>query len=150
MPLHTLRADIDYGFAEAKTTFGRIGVKVWINKGEIMPAGFGGRDRFARPGRRELEGLGDRRIRRAAGRDREGLGPVASAAVAVAGRRWSAATVAEEPARAAGADDQARRRPRARMRPRRPETHGSRAGCPETAAEPTPPTPDAERRGARA
>ena len=40
VPLHTLRADIDYGFAEAKTTFGRIGVKVWINKGEIMPAGF--------------------------------------------------------------------------------------------------------------
>src|SRR5687768_4206443 len=37
VPLHTLRADIDYGFAEAKTTFGRIGVKVWINKGEIMP-----------------------------------------------------------------------------------------------------------------
>lgn len=40
VPLHTLRADIDYGFTEAKTTFGRIGVKVWINKGEVMPAGF--------------------------------------------------------------------------------------------------------------
>jgi small subunit ribosomal protein S3 len=40
VPLHTLRADIDYGFYEAKTTFGRIGVKVWINKGEIMPSGF--------------------------------------------------------------------------------------------------------------
>src|SRR5215210_7077243 len=39
-PLHTLRADIDYGFYEARTTFGRIGVKVWINKGEIMPKGF--------------------------------------------------------------------------------------------------------------
>ena len=38
--LHTIRADIDYGFFEAKTTFGRIGVKVWINKGEIMPKGF--------------------------------------------------------------------------------------------------------------
>ena len=37
VPLHTLRADIDYGFKEAKTTFGRIGVKVPINKGEIMP-----------------------------------------------------------------------------------------------------------------
>jgi small subunit ribosomal protein S3 len=45
VPLHTLRADIDYGFCEADTTFGKIGVKVWINKGEIMPAGFneGGR-----------------------------------------------------------------------------------------------------------
>jgi small subunit ribosomal protein S3 len=40
VPLHTLRADIDYGFHEARTTFGRIGVKVWINKGEIMPKGF--------------------------------------------------------------------------------------------------------------
>ena len=40
VPLHTLRADIDYGFTEARTTFGRIGVKVWINKGEIMPTGF--------------------------------------------------------------------------------------------------------------
>ena len=40
VPLHTMRADIDYGFVEAKTTFGRIGVKVWINKGEIMPSGF--------------------------------------------------------------------------------------------------------------
>ncbi len=40
VPLHTLRADIDYGFIEAKTTTGRIGVKCWINKGEIMPEGF--------------------------------------------------------------------------------------------------------------
>ena len=38
--LHTLRADIDYGFVEAKTTTGRIGVKCWINKGEVMPEGF--------------------------------------------------------------------------------------------------------------
>lgn len=37
VPLHTLRADIDYGFAEAKTTYGKIGVKVWIYKGEILP-----------------------------------------------------------------------------------------------------------------
>jgi small subunit ribosomal protein S3 len=37
VPLHTLRADIDYGQAEARTTFGRIGVKVWIYKGEILP-----------------------------------------------------------------------------------------------------------------
>jgi small subunit ribosomal protein S3 len=44
VPLHTLRADIDYGFFEAKTTFGRIGVKCWINKGEIMPEGYTGAD----------------------------------------------------------------------------------------------------------
>ena len=37
IPLHTLRADIDYGFAEAATTFGQIGVKVWIYQGEILP-----------------------------------------------------------------------------------------------------------------
>jgi len=37
VPLHTLRADVDYGLAEAKTTYGVIGVKVWIFKGEIMP-----------------------------------------------------------------------------------------------------------------
>ena len=37
IPLHTLRADIDYGFAEANTTFGKIGVKVWIYHGEVLP-----------------------------------------------------------------------------------------------------------------
>ena len=37
IPLQTLRADIDYGFAEANTTYGKIGVKVWIYKGEILP-----------------------------------------------------------------------------------------------------------------
>ena len=36
IPLQTIRADIDYGFAEAKTTYGRIGVKVWIYKGEVL------------------------------------------------------------------------------------------------------------------
>ena len=44
VPLHTMRADIDYGFYEAVTTFGRIGVKCWINKGEIMPEGYSGAD----------------------------------------------------------------------------------------------------------
>ena len=37
IPLQTLRADIDYGFAEANTTFGKVGVKVWIYKGEVLP-----------------------------------------------------------------------------------------------------------------
>jgi len=73
VPLHTLRADIDYGFYEARTTFGRIGVKVWINKGEIMPSGFaqdltsleappsppgGGRDRDGGRGRGGRDGGG--------------------------------------------------------------------------------------------
>jgi len=65
VPLHTLRADIDYGFREAKTTFGRIGVKVWINKGEIMPEGFptvGRQPEREEPSRDR--GRGDRRPRR--------------------------------------------------------------------------------------
>src|SRR5436190_1571985 len=63
VPLHTLRADIDYGFYEARTTFGRIGVKCWMNKGEIMPEGFTGvdlteMDAPAPPPRDDREGRG--------------------------------------------------------------------------------------------
>jgi small subunit ribosomal protein S3 len=86
VPLHTIRADIDYGFAEAKTTFGRIGVKVWINKGEIMPEGYEGvTQRDSRLGDQDqarrrggtAEGLGaSREGGRGRGPDREGLGPV--------------------------------------------------------------------------
>jgi small subunit ribosomal protein S3 len=86
VPLHTIRADIDYGFVEAKTTFGRIGVKVWINKGEIMPEGFVGMTQKetrlgeqdqARRRRGSAEGLGaSRESGRGRGGDREGLGPV--------------------------------------------------------------------------
>ncbi len=86
VPLHTIRADIDYGFAEAKTTSGRIGVKVWINKGEIMPEGYegvgqrdsrlGDQDQARRRGG-TTEGLGaSREGGRGRGPDREGLGPV--------------------------------------------------------------------------
>jgi small subunit ribosomal protein S3 len=90
VPLHTIRADIDYGFAEAKTTYGRIGVKVWINKGEIMPEGFEGSTGTQRGGEGRLgeqdqrrrrggttEGLGaSREPGRDRQREREGLGPV--------------------------------------------------------------------------
>ncbi|MTV49475.1 30S ribosomal protein S3 [Heliobacillus mobilis] len=68
VPLHTLRADIDYGFAEAKTTYGIIGVKVWIYKGEILP---GAKNKAAeapetaerpeRHDRRDRRNRGDRR-----------------------------------------------------------------------------------------
>ncbi len=84
VPLHTIRADIDYGFVEAKTSAGRVGVKVWINKGEIMPEGFeggadtrlGDQDNRRRRGG-ALEGLGaSRESGRGRGPDREGLGPV--------------------------------------------------------------------------
>jgi small subunit ribosomal protein S3 len=48
VPLHTLRADIDYGFREARTTAGRIGVKVWIYKGEILPYRTAAADKISR------------------------------------------------------------------------------------------------------
>ena len=48
VPLHTLRADIDYGFREAKTTAGRIGVKVWIYKGDILPYKTDAQDKISR------------------------------------------------------------------------------------------------------
>src|SRR5262249_14966541 len=48
VPLHTLRADIDYGFREARTTFGRIGVKVWIYKGDILPYKTAAEDKISR------------------------------------------------------------------------------------------------------
>jgi len=75
VPLHTLRADIDYGFYEARTTFGRIGVKCWINKGEIMPAGYTGQDLTSLdepPGRGDDQG--DDRRRGRGGRDGRGRG----------------------------------------------------------------------------
>ena len=46
IPLQTLRADIDYGFAEADTTYGKLGVKVWIYKGEILPSRKEGSDKY--------------------------------------------------------------------------------------------------------
>ena len=88
VPLHTIRADIDYGFAEAKTTYGRIGVKVWINKGEIMPEGYegtstgketrlGDQDQARRKRGGAAEGLGaSRESSRGRAQDREGLGLV--------------------------------------------------------------------------
>ena len=52
IPLQTLRADIDYGFAEAHTTYGRIGVKVWIYKGQVLPKA----KRTEAPAARKMEG----------------------------------------------------------------------------------------------
>ena len=96
VPLHTLRADIDYGFYEARTTFGRIGVKCWINKGEIMPAGYAGQDLTSldEPAGGPQQGDDDRRGGR--GRDGRGRGDgrggggraAAVAAVARRRRRW--------------------------------------------------------------
>jgi small subunit ribosomal protein S3 len=76
VPLHTLRADIDYGFVEARTTTGRIGVKCWINKGEVMPEGFGGgsdeEELAPRSFRRRNDRGGDRGGRSGGGRGGQG------------------------------------------------------------------------------
>jgi small subunit ribosomal protein S3 len=71
VPLHTLRANIDYGFYEAKTTFGRIGVKVWIYKGDVTAKELAAQaasapsrgNRGERPGRPGGADRGDRRRR---------------------------------------------------------------------------------------
>ena len=56
VPLHTLRANVDYGFDEARTTYGRIGVKVWIYTGDVLPQGEDREERLARArARRERE-----------------------------------------------------------------------------------------------
>jgi small subunit ribosomal protein S3 len=78
VPLHTMRADIDYGFYESRTTFGRIGVKCWINKGEIMPEGYTGADLTdmtapAAPSN-DRDGRGGRDGRDGRGRGRGGQG----------------------------------------------------------------------------
>jgi small subunit ribosomal protein S3 len=67
VPLHTLRADIDYGFAEADTTYGKLGVKVWINHGEILDKGLVGavrEEKREKRGERRQRRDGDRRDRR--------------------------------------------------------------------------------------
>ena len=85
VPLHTLRADIDYGLFEARTTFGRIGVQVWIYKGDVV----GGR----REGARRAAGRSDARrgVRSVAGRVPQAPRP---AAPRPGGRRRQSAGVA--------------------------------------------------------
>ena len=93
VPLHTLRADVDYGLAEARTTFGRIGVKVWIYKGDILPYKSAVEDKIAKE------------AAMAVGETAGPPGGVSSARVAVA-----AGPTAERgriPGRGAAADDEA-------------------------------------------
>jgi small subunit ribosomal protein S3 len=79
VPLHTMRADIDYGFYESRTTFGRIGVKCWVNKGEIMPEGYTGADLtdMTAPAQQssDRDGRGGREGREGRGRGRGNGGP---------------------------------------------------------------------------
>jgi small subunit ribosomal protein S3 len=112
VPLHTLRADIDYGFYEARTTFGRIGVKVWIYRGEApqtraereaaaaaLRAGGQRRDRPTGPQRRRRPEGADRGDR-APGGDRTAGAPATDRPDASAA---PAATAQPEPAAAATA-----------------------------------------------
>ena len=120
VPLHTIRADIDYGFAEAKTTYGRIGVKVWINKGEIMPEGYEGvTQRDSR--------LGDQdQAPPPAARPRVSAPP---ARVAAAAARTAKASARCAPAGARAAGRAAARRPGGRGRARSQESTERRAGA---------------------
>src|SRR5579863_10192728 len=88
VPLHTLRADVDYGFREARTTTGRIGVKVWIYKGDILPYKSSLEDKISREAAMAVgETSGQARPRRivtaGGGRRRPDLGEPGSAPVAV-------------------------------------------------------------------
>ena len=132
VPLHTLRADIDYGFYEAKTTFGRIGVKVWIYKGEVA---------------------GTRAERQAQAAARAGVpGRGGTSAPARGGERPSRGSRGDRPTRA---DRPRPRRPPPRPRPRplppatadaparRPERHVDAPSCQAPQAAP----PQADRCG---
>jgi small subunit ribosomal protein S3 len=70
LPLQTLRADIDYGFAEAHTTYGQIGVKVWLYKGERLTPRVGREEEYGRAGRARPRAAATRRAARCADRAR--------------------------------------------------------------------------------
>ncbi len=89
VPLHTLRANIDYGFFEARTTFGRIGVKVWIYKGDMTEKEWAREQasqapRSGRGGRGARSGRGPRRGERAGGSNAAGAAEAPAAAEAAA------------------------------------------------------------------
>ena len=112
VPLHTLRADIDYGFREARTTYGRIGVKVWIYKGDILPYKVSAEEKISREaamavGETSGQGRPRRVISAGGGRRRPDLGEpgsvparpepaLAEPSAAAAGASTPEASMAEE------------------------------------------------------
>ena len=100
VPLHTLRADIDYGFVEARTTTGRIGVKCWINKGEVMPEGYG-----PGPGEEGAEAMTPRSGRRRTGRPERRQRTPAAPPAPPREAAPAAASAAEPPAPPEGAPE---------------------------------------------
>src|SRR4051794_20990115 len=126
VPLHTLRADIDYGFREAKTAQGRIGVKVWIYKGEILPYKVSAEDKISREaamavGETSGQGRPRRVISAGGGRRRPGPGEPG-------GAREQPAQPPPPPLAAGGGGAGPDR--------------GERGGAGEQPAEPTPPADD--------
>jgi small subunit ribosomal protein S3 len=111
VPLHTLRANIEYGFFEARTTFGRIGVKVWIYKGDAVPGREAPAEQAPSRGRRER---GDRPERPRRGRSGSSgttaggteAGRAAAAAAAAGAERPAESTVAVAAEQAAPAEKQ--------------------------------------------
>jgi small subunit ribosomal protein S3 len=97
VPLHTLRADVDYGFYEARTTFGRIGVKVWIYKGEVA----GTRAEREAEAAKRAAAPGRSRPTRGRRPAREGDAAPAAAAAAPAADAPAAPAATEAPAAAA-------------------------------------------------
>jgi small subunit ribosomal protein S3 len=105
VPLHTLRADIDYGFREARTTFGRIGVKVWIYKGDILPYKTSAEEKITREAAMAVgETSGQARPRRVVsaggGRRRPDLGEPGTAITTAEPGDAGESTAAEEAAEA--------------------------------------------------
>jgi small subunit ribosomal protein S3 len=150
VPLHTLRADIDYGFTEARTTTGRIGVKCWINKGEVMPEGY----RTAGDTPEDLGGRGRRRGERREGGARPGGG----GAPARAGRSVGAGRAgvgggprqgggrgprrggprAQDGAPEGGTDGRQRRPEQSRSKPQDPKPKPEGEAAPKTEGEAAP------------
>ncbi|TMK17451.1 MAG: 30S ribosomal protein S3 [Actinobacteria bacterium] len=125
VPLHTLRADIDYGFRESRTTFGRIGVKVWIYKGDVAPS------------REEKEAELARARARAAAAGEIVAPTVRSRRSGSGGRSSSQAVVADEPKEAPTAPSVAPKAPPAPPpAPEAPAAPPAPPATPETPAAP--------------
>jgi small subunit ribosomal protein S3 len=152
VPLHTLRADIDYGFVEAKTTTGRIGVKCWINKGEVMPEGYG-----PGPGEEGAEALTPRSARQRPGRpERREAGPRSGAPARPSAPTRPAASSSPKPAAKTEAGP-ARRTEQAEAQERKSEedpapadgdgaaTESERSEAPELAAGTEPKSEEGDR-----
>jgi hypothetical protein len=140
VPLHTLRADIDYGFVEARTTTGRIGVKCWINKGEVMPEGYG-----PSAGEEGADPMTPRSARQRPGRPERRQRPPARAQTPAPAREEAPAPVApaesEAPAKgaaqggAAGASDEVAVQAADPAAPSEPAEEAAEPAAPPEAAE---------------